>query len=66
MSNYIGIEILQHCPPKKIMAFQMSGSLIDIFGHLKLLLLCEQPIAPIFLAEYVNSNFEKDGLFAVW
>lgn len=46
------------------MAFQMSGSLINILGQLKVLLLCEWPTAPIFLAEYVNSNFEKDGLFA--
>lgn len=52
--------------PKNIMAFQMSGSLINILGQLKVLLLCEQPIAPIFLAQYVNSNIEKDGGFAFW
>lgn len=46
------------------MAFQMSGSLINILGQLKMLLLCERPIAPIFWAEYVKSNFEKDGRFA--
>lgn len=44
----------------------MSGSLINILGQLKVLLLCERPIAPVFLAEYGNSNFEKDGWFAFW
>lgn len=48
------------------MAFQMSGSLINILGQLKVLLLCERPISPIFLAQYVNSNIEKDGGFAFW
>lgn len=43
------------------MVFQISVSFINTLGQLKVLLLCEWPTAPISLAEYVNSNFEKDG-----